>query len=116
MHGAISLSTTFGQLLLAQQKDSLAGDRDPAENVAAPGAMCCPDCKRHRFSPTGSRVGFPRVLGIIALKTEGIPSAASRPNLRTAAPRSLHAFRTHTSGRVAAAAARAGRTDGYSRQ
>lgn len=58
-------------------------------------------------------------------KTEGIPSAASRPNLRTAAPRSLHrrphrpgraALRTHTSGRVAAAAARAGWTDGYSRQ
>lgn len=58
-------------------------------------------------------------------KTEDIPSAASRPNLRTAAPRSLHgrqhrpgraALRTDTSGRVAAAAARAGRRDDYSRQ
>ncbi|XP_015479130.1 protein atonal homolog 1 [Parus major] len=58
-------------------------------------------------------------------KTEGIPSAASRPNLRTAAPRSLRlrphrpgrpALRTDTSARAAAAVAGAGRTDGYSRQ
>lgn len=56
-------------------------------------------------------------------KTEGIPSVASQPNPGIAAPRSLHcrphrpgraALRTDSSGRVAAAAVRAGRTDGYS--